>query len=192
MDEDIIVSTIKKFLSDIDVKIKKEEKAEVATELFDYLCKNSEFVNKYEKFKEAVRLKCKELLTYTQEFKKLFETINKTVEILDLDINHDEFKNLKELNHMISEQDCTIYEYICKDTNNIIIKNDDDFQGFDRSILLDKYTKTNNLQLGEKKIDYTSIDFLLENYKFYELIHSSEKYYFLIPYEMNMFIKKFK
>ena len=192
MDKDVIISTIKKYLSDIETKNKKEEKAEIATEMFLYLCKNSEFINKYEKFKEAVRLKCKELLKYTQEFKDLFETINKTVEILNLDINCDEFKNLKELNHMIPEQDCTIYEYICKDSNNIIIKNDDDFQGFDRSILIDKYKKTNNLQLGEKKIDYTCIDFLMENHKFYELVHSSEEHYFLIPYEMNMFIKKFK
>jgi hypothetical protein len=189
---DIIVYNIKKYLNNIESKTKKEEKAEIATEMFDYLCKNSEFVNKHEKFKEAVRLKCKELLTYTQEFKGLFETINKTVEILGLDINYDEFKILKDLNHMIPDQDCTIYEYICKDSNNIIIKNDDDFQGFDRSILIDKYTKTNNLQLGKKKIDSTSIDFLMENHKFYELVHSSEEHYFLIPYEMNTFIKKFK
>jgi hypothetical protein len=189
---DNIVSTIKKYLSDIESKNKKEEKAKVATEMFDYLCKNSEFVNKHEKFKEVVRLKCKELLTYTQEFKELIETINKTVEILNLNINHDEFKNLKELDNIKFDQDCTIYEYIHKDINNIIIKNGDGFQGIDRSILIDKYRKTKNLQLGDKKIDCTSIDFLMENHKFYELIHSSEKYYFLIPYEMNTFIKKFK
>ena len=43
---DIIVYNIKKYLNDIETKNKKEEKAEIATEMFDYLCKNSEFVRR--------------------------------------------------------------------------------------------------------------------------------------------------
>lgn len=190
MDKSTIVSTISKYLKDIENTKGKANKAKIVTEMFTYLCTVPEFLNTYDKFKESVRLKCKELLNEIQEFPELIESINKTVDFYNFEI--DEFKNLKELNHIIFNQDCTIYEFINKDNDNIVIKIDNQIKGFKRSVFIDNYMQTKCIFPDNKKIDISDIDFLVENYRFYELINSMENYYFVVPYEMNMFIKKCK
>lgn len=192
MDDKSISATIKQYLDDARKHISKREKADIAKQLFDYLCEHPDYVNKHSKFKTVIQEKCEEMLIYHQEFNDLIQSVNKAVELFKFHIQIQDFEDLKVLNDVNFNQACTIYEYIRKDINNIIIKLNNEFKGFGKSNIVNKSTNTIEVIFNNKKIKVFDIHFLEEKHKFYELIHSGEDLYFLVPYEMKTFIKKCK
>lgn len=102
----------------------------------------------------------------------------------------EELKNLTCFDE-IEHYEYPINEYM-KIPFRIIIKNGDNFKGYDRKNILN-YLQTNGKFYSQERISKTDIDLIRTTKNtFFELINTGGNEMILIPYEDNAFISKFK
>jgi ankyrin repeat protein len=114
------------------------------------------------------------------------------VEIFDQLVIHkcEELKNLTCFDE-IEHSEYPINEYM-KIPFRIIIKNGDNFKGYDRKNILN-YLQMNGKFYSQERISKTDIDLIRATKNtFFELINTGGNEMILIPYEDNAFISKFK
>ena len=120
------------------------------------------------------------------------DIIQETISIFKFEIDIDKYEKLKEIDSYMFDQDCTIYQYFKKDIDTIILKIGNQCKGFYKNSLLDKYKQSRNLFSESKELIFSYENFLNDDNKLYEVLDISDKEQYIIPYEVNAFVKKCK